>query len=1080
MRNRDDNDCNTESSDLDMPGMANQDSGPYADIHALVAASDGAFFVTGADDSSVHLRRTDPLTMMFADQVHQYGVRSLAIFEKDDKKVVYSGGGDGKIFAWELIPTKLVNSMELRAMSADSAVNALAVSGRWLASGGRDGRLRLRDHQTGNVIHADTGIEIMALAFTPNGRTLIATGVSDRHGAARAWRVSASSLQSHHTIPVADFPAMRSVVALTNTTAVLGSDDGAIREWDLNARNLVEFDQQHAGPVHALTRLSDLAIISGSSDGTVKKWNASSQTLIGQVPIPFTGDVLALAVADSPDSTMIFAAGGNGEFNILRDGHLLDRPFHGHTDEVRAIALNDGGDVVVTGSADKTARLWKANGAPIGVLTEHSDTVSAVALCPDNAKVVTASEDGTIIQWDRFALRQIGKTMSHGAPVWALGVSPDGKFLYSGGNDRRVLKWRTDTQECVQVWPGPARAISSMAIAGNGSMAVLGADDGTIAFWDLGARRSTPGQYRAVDDDQVRSVAINFDGTAVAVGGPDGQITIWDARRREQSRPAIHTGHGDVLKVLLSPDASMIISCGRNGLIERRSLATGELVGSVHPDFTAGTVKAIALMPDGDLIVAGDSRGEINLVRTDKPDKPMDPGRPLHDDDQPHPHLASDEPARLDTVGNSVDVRTLAELIAARQTVTPSAIALLGAYGAGKSSTILQVKNYVHEIVHSPEQNSAFWLRKVAQIRFNAWHYSDKDLWTGLMNQIRYGLRQEAANDPDLGPPTRAVGLVERRAAQRQHEQLTELHKQLEHDVEEATAARPSATNPFALIRSWQHLRSALTTLATHRTQLAGAAEQLGKAEEIDQRSGRTRMWCVVLLLAIVVITLAVVLFGPDWLVGSYRWLWSAAASLTSASATIGTYLTKTARYTKQLLVPITDAVHKVGELTDKAEQKRATLDPSYGVEQALDALDKASGYEPGVVGTAHDHLRDITYSIRQANLYASEDAMTDPSRPESHRALHRRSGPLPARAGGRGAAGGEPVDVDARDLRRGRGRSAVAVPVTGEHARLDDASRGTPPPRLEPAGQGVLRRLHAAAVGKQAVGLPAEPAAGH
>ena len=119
-----------------------------------------------------------------------------------------------------------------------------------------------------------------------------------------------------------------------------------------------------------------------------------------------------------------------------------------------------------------------------------------------------------------------------------------------------------------------------------------------------GVRTEEGFQKLAVPGGQVRSVAVDFDGHVAVVGGNDGAITVWELPSGQQLLAPVRTGHRDVRKVLLSRDGKSIISCGADGAVERRSVTTGELLGQVQSDFV-DAVETIALMPDGELVVAG-------------------------------------------------------------------------------------------------------------------------------------------------------------------------------------------------------------------------------------------------------------------------------------------------------------------------------------------------------------------------------------------------------------------------------------------------------------------------------------------
>src|SRR5438552_12054561 len=75
----------------------------------------------------------------------------------------------------------------------------------------------------------------------------------------------------------------------------------------------------------------------------------------------------------------------------------------GHESSVTGVAFSPDNRWVVTGSVDKTARLWDLKAAypaaqPV-VLKGHENSVTAVAFSPDNRWVVTGSYDKTARLW---------------------------------------------------------------------------------------------------------------------------------------------------------------------------------------------------------------------------------------------------------------------------------------------------------------------------------------------------------------------------------------------------------------------------------------------------------------------------------------------------------------------------------------------------------------------------------------------------------------------------------------------------------------------------------------------------------
>lgn len=120
--------------------------------------------------------------------------------------------------------------------------------------------------------------------------------------------------------------------------------------------------------------------------------------------------------------------------------------------------------------------------------------------------------------------------------------------------------------------------------------------------------------------------------------------------------------------------------------------------------------------------------------------------------------LSSDTPSREDLLGVRGDVETLAELIAAVETRPPLAIALIGDWGTGKSSLMLQVEREIDALAMRSRNYpgmSAF-AGNVRQVRFNAWHYSDDQLWAGLISHLFQVLAVPDLSNTDAPVPDAA------------------------------------------------------------------------------------------------------------------------------------------------------------------------------------------------------------------------------------------------------------------------------------------------------------------------------------
>jgi WD40 repeat protein len=111
-----------------------------------------------------------------------------------------------------------------------------------------------------------------------------------------------------------------------------------------------------------------------------------------------------------------------------------------HGGPVTTAAFSRDGTRIVTGSDDRTARIWDAmTGRPLIVL-RHRGTVTATAFSPDGARVATASKDAVQL-WDITTGEPVIGPLTHGGPVASVAFSPDGARLVTASQDSTAWVW---------------------------------------------------------------------------------------------------------------------------------------------------------------------------------------------------------------------------------------------------------------------------------------------------------------------------------------------------------------------------------------------------------------------------------------------------------------------------------------------------------------------------------------------------------------------------------------------------------------------------------------------------------------
>ena len=112
---------------------------------------------------------------------------------------------------------------------------------------------------------------------------------------------------------------------------------------------------------------------------------------------------------------------------------------------VRRVAFGPDGTHLVTGSDDRTARVWRADGTgePV-VLAGHEGNILSVAFSPEGTHVVTASDDGTARVWQTDGTGNPVVLTGHTSMVTSAAFSPDGTQVVTASWDGTARVWRAD------------------------------------------------------------------------------------------------------------------------------------------------------------------------------------------------------------------------------------------------------------------------------------------------------------------------------------------------------------------------------------------------------------------------------------------------------------------------------------------------------------------------------------------------------------------------------------------------------------------------------------------------------------
>ncbi|CAK9782155.1 WD40 repeat-like protein [Cutaneotrichosporon oleaginosum] len=379
--------------------------------------------------------------------------------------------------------------------------------------------------------------------------------------------------------------------------AYTAGETGRVRIWDvLKGSEVAEMegvagvDEEEAeedeqqGVLQVLYDAPSSSLVSVHADQNILFHSLHSLACQRQI-VGFNDDIVDAAwLCPSGEATHVALATNSNLVRVYDVGSLNARLLPGHRDMVLALARSVDGKLLVTGSKDRTARIWapRADGwACVAIAEGHAEAVGAVAVANKGGFMFTASQDRTIKMWDLSSL-----DVAADAPVQltslatlhiadkdinALDIAPNDQFLVSGSQDKLVKVFEIKHSAAsgsvahVGTCKGHRRGVWSVRFSRTDRIIASGAADRTIKLWsltDFSCLKTLEGHTNSV-------LRVDFmtAGMQLVSAGGDGLVKVWNIRDRDEACVATLDGHEDkVWALAVSPDESTLLSAGADSV----------------------------------------------------------------------------------------------------------------------------------------------------------------------------------------------------------------------------------------------------------------------------------------------------------------------------------------------------------------------------------------------------------------------------------------------------------------------------------------------------------------------------------
>jgi WD40 repeat protein len=442
-------------------------------LYAAFAPRGGPLAVWGYDDASVRLfdptgekelRRLNPEKPLRARYTDDWGwTTSLFVSFAPDGKTVAVVREVGRIELWDVESGKKVRTLigdsfrraSMLVFSADGTKLATAGSDNW----GGDHAVRVWDLATGKELNPRDGhgAPVTSVAVSPNGSTVATAG---RDGVVHLWE----PMTGKHLLRLEGYPGRRPQVSFSADGRQLlswdgYSGDGILRKWDVaTGRDAGRMELK--GPDQFWDTVSDDGKTAVSVD-VKEKTTKFHDVATGRVLRTIADGAYHAPQALSPTGKHMVCADGHlrtaadlrERFNVGRFGYpnpTARFSADGRRLVAAVISLAEGKDFRSDPPADEITVVDPVAGKELRRFAKWENKfnpLDAAGLSRDGKTVVTIrASDGrpdeqVVTLWETETGRERGHFLGHRGTGHAVAISPDGRFVVSGGDDTTALVW---------------------------------------------------------------------------------------------------------------------------------------------------------------------------------------------------------------------------------------------------------------------------------------------------------------------------------------------------------------------------------------------------------------------------------------------------------------------------------------------------------------------------------------------------------------------------------------------------------------------------------------------------------------
>lgn len=401
---------------------------------------------------------------------HSNSVKYISI--TNDGNFLISGTSDNKIFIWKDNKPKIyscINPFESIFYFTRKKNNNLIPM---LLMGNNDGTLCEFNLQNGEILNINKGyvtqgiiqiffsVSLNKVILLTNEQTLIYLNINLIEN-----DISKSKLDKIFPCYCQEILSVKYIPNEKNGNFLFSSNDNLLKYYN-KKNNSIQIFEAHSDFIMNISIKENL-IITSSKDNSIKIWKYTINEK-GEIDLNLIS--VLLGHSETVNSTDIIIKKNKKLISCCKDGSIklwnIEKIFEkenndvieikesensiiSHKDEVNIIKYSPNEKLIVSGSYDKTIKIYSNNLNLINTLTGHKRGVTDLSFSPYAKILVSSSSDKTIKLWNLNDYTCLNTFQGHLSTVLKIDFIYNGTHLISSGGDGLIKIWNIQNSECI-------------------------------------------------------------------------------------------------------------------------------------------------------------------------------------------------------------------------------------------------------------------------------------------------------------------------------------------------------------------------------------------------------------------------------------------------------------------------------------------------------------------------------------------------------------------------------------------------------------------------------------------------------